>query len=103
MKKISLLCAFYSLIAHGTIIEKIPSHWLKNTTFYLQDKGDSMLLGQLFIRLDKKKMGFGEFLAELIQIINAQSQTNKRLETRIASLEQIIKEIQQAQSQQPNL
>lgn len=80
---------------HATLVDKIPLKWLIKTTFYAQDQEESMLLGQLFIRLDTKKMDFGLFLAELLQLLHTEKQTNKRLEARIARLEKIVAQLHQ--------
>ncbi|MEX0849135.1 MAG: hypothetical protein WD055_02805 [Candidatus Dependentiae bacterium] len=89
MKKI-MICALFSLAAHTTIIENIPLQWLKNTTFYIDDHGSSMLLGQLLIRLENKKMDFGQFIAELLQLLNTQKKENLQLKSRIAALEHML-------------
>lgn len=81
---------FFTLATHTTIIEKIPLQWLKNTTFYIDDHGSSMLLGQLLIRLENKKMDFGQFLAELLQLLSVQKKENMQLKSRIDRLEQVI-------------
>ena len=85
MKKF-VIYIFFSHITHTILVDKIPPKWLKNTTFYLEDKGDSMLLGNLLIRLDRKKMDFGVFIAEMLYLLRIQKREKSPIRTTYYSI-----------------